>query len=149
MFTKTARKNISHFSPSWQRIITSLFPWLRTKVKGKPCEGDMERTTNHCKKYTKGHNYVKTGRKITVPFLCISSNDALYLYKFHEKMRVWMGFIDYWLIALFSVDYWFMAKILVITDFYIEFNMWAPKIKKKNILIFVKITLLLTEGLKF
>ena len=29
-------------------------------------------------KYTKGHNYIKTGRQITVPFLCILSNDALY-----------------------------------------------------------------------
>ena len=35
--------------------------------------------------YTKGHDYVKTGRKITVPFLCTSSNDALYLYSFMKK----------------------------------------------------------------
>ena len=24
-------------------------------------------------------------------------------------LRVWMGFIDYWLMALFFVDYWFLA----------------------------------------
>ena len=41
---------------------------------------DMERTRNHYMKYTKGGNNVKTG-KITVAFLCASSNDALYLYK--------------------------------------------------------------------
>ena len=29
----------------------------------------------------KGHNYVKTGSKVTVLFLCTSSSHALYLYK--------------------------------------------------------------------
>ena len=24
-------------------------------------------------------------------------------------VRVWIGFIDYWLIALFFVDFWFLA----------------------------------------
>ena len=33
-----------------------------------------------------------------------------------------MGFIDYWLMALFFVDYWFWPKILF-TDFSaVEFN---------------------------
>ena len=45
------------------------------------CEGDMVRTRNHYMKYTNGHNYIKTGRKINVPFLCTSSNDATYLNK--------------------------------------------------------------------
>ena len=39
------------------------------------------RSKQEITKYTKGHNYVKTGRKVTLPFLCTVSNDALYVYK--------------------------------------------------------------------
>ena len=50
-------------------------------VRKKYCsvgEGDMKRTRYHYMRYTTGHNYVKTGRKITVPF------SSLEVYKFIE-----------------------------------------------------------------
>ena len=56
-----------------------------TSIKGNPCEGGMVRTKDYYMEYTKGHNYVKTGRKITVPILYTSSNDALDICtKLHE-----------------------------------------------------------------
>ena len=52
------------------------------KKKSSVSEGDMEQKRNHYMKYTDiQYNYIKIGRKITVPFLYTSSNDALYLYK--------------------------------------------------------------------
>ena len=56
----------------------------------------MERIRNRYMKYTKEHNYVKTGRNITVPFLFTWSNDDIYIYictEFHEEII--KGFLSY------------------------------------------------------
>ena len=58
--------------------------WLKFEKKKKKMfsrKGGMEQTRNHHMEYAKEHNYIKTERKITVPFLCTLCNDVLYLQK--------------------------------------------------------------------
>ena len=59
-------------------------------------EGDMKQTRNHYMKYTKGHDYIRTGRKtsshcLMMLYICTfmkKSLNVLMLYSIHETLRL-------------------------------------------------------------